>query len=71
MVKDKRSRLLVRFQKVSWCGGDGGARRVAKRLVLPFDETRWIIRIRQILHEEIELCDDDAWLLATLNLWQV
>jgi hypothetical protein len=24
----------------------------------PFDETQWIIRIRRILDEEIELCDD-------------
>ncbi|TVU15196.1 hypothetical protein EJB05_38703, partial [Eragrostis curvula] len=31
---------------------------MASRSVLPFDETQWIIRIRRILDEEIELCDD-------------
>ncbi|TVU15191.1 hypothetical protein EJB05_38698, partial [Eragrostis curvula] len=31
---------------------------MAPRSVLPFDETQWITRIRRILDEEIELCDD-------------
>jgi hypothetical protein len=29
-----------------------------RQVLLPFDETQWIIRIRRLLDEEIELCED-------------
>ncbi|GJM84595.1 hypothetical protein PR202_ga00279 [Eleusine coracana subsp. coracana] len=35
-----------------------GGHSSARPVLLPFDETQWLIRVRRILDEEIELCDD-------------